>query len=327
MVWLALAGASGVIAGTAVSTRAIATPRVSFSPEWQQTPHDFGFAVAMRGEHPYAVGNFGIIRGTLGGAGATPAKSSVSWARVADSGDESLLGIAFSPDGRGVAAGQVGLMLEAAADSDNWHRLESPDRRRLFAVAASESGAFLVAGELGVLLYQHPDGARFQEVKTKWSGFEAPNFYDAAFISPDTAVVVGESGHLLTVTNGAISAVLEAGQESLYAVRRCGDGIYAVGQEGRVEVKLRQREWLASTVPGGPDLYALACIHDAALAAVGAGSLYLANGLGDKLSWQNVTPRSVQVGWFSGVAALSPSSSLLLTGPGGLWEARLSDVE
>jgi hypothetical protein len=325
--WTVLAVTGVVIAAWAVSTRAMASAHLGFSLQWQLTPHDFAFAVAMRGDQPYAVGNFGILRGMPDGRDRTWARETPAWEQVADTGGEALLGIGFSPDGAGVAAGQLGLMLGAAADSDNWQPIESAERRRLFAVAASEKGAFLVAGELGTLLYRAPGAKQFVTVKTAWKGFDAPNLYDATFASPDTAIVVGESGQIVTVTNGVINAALETGPESLYGIARCGDGLYAVGQEGVVKIKLSRGGWRASRVPGAPDLYGLACIQNASLAAVGAGSFYLTNGLGNQPSWRQVTPRAVQVPWFSGVTARSADPALLLSGPGGLWEARLSDGE
>jgi len=324
--WIALA-LTGLAFAAWSAARAMGGPEMSVSPEWQPTAHDFAFAVAMRRDQPYAVGNFGITRGKPGTAAPDSAKTPRTWEKVADTGAESLLGIAFSPDGSGVAAGQLGLMLGAAAHSDNWRRIESGNQRRLFAVAASDEGVFLVAGELGTLLYRRQGGARFETVKTKWAGFEAPNLYDATFISSDTAIAVGESGAIVTVTDGLITTTLETGPESLYAVVRCGEGLYSVGQEGRVEIKRGRGDWQASTVPGAPDLYGAACIQSSTLAAVGAGSLYLTSGLGDTLSWHQITLPSVQAPWFSGVVALAPQPALLLTGPGGLWEARLSDAK
>ena len=104
----------------------MASAHLGFSLQWQLTPHDFAFAVAMRGDQPYAVGNFGILRGMPAGRDRTWARETPAWEQVADTGGEALLGIGFSPDGAGVkAAGQLGLMLGAAADSDNWQPIQS----------------------------------------------------------------------------------------------------------------------------------------------------------------------------------------------------------
>lgn len=313
-------------------------PGLKFLPAWTSTSHDFAYAVAVRGEQAYIAGSFGVLRETPGcreQGGAAKARpnpgSKCSWAKVADGQGLAVLGIAFSPAGEGIAVGQSGLMLRAEGGSDDWQSVKLGIKRRLFAVTASSSGAFLVAGELGTLLYR-PPGGQFAPVKTKWQGYSAPNFYGATFIGPDTALVVGEDGWVLTVKNGVLGDAISTARESLYSVTGCGDRYYSVGEQGLVESAHEGAAkngatgitWRPSRVPGTPDLYSLACFDHNALVAVGAGALFRAASLTDNPVWQMVLPPvNARAPWYVDIVAVHSDPGALLAGPGGVWEVKL----
>lgn len=309
-------------------------PGFKFFPAWMGTPHDFAFAAALRGKQAYIAGSFGIQRETPGcrevGSGAS---SKCSWTKVADARGLSVLGIAFSPAGEGIAVGQDGLALRAGVGSDDWQPLKLGLRRRLFAVAASSRGAFVAVGELGTLLYR-PAGGQFTPVQTKWQGYSAPNFYDAAFIDPESALVVGEGGWVVTVKNGVMSEAISTAKESLYSVVGCGDWYYAVGQQGLVQsarpgtAKHRPAgsAWRPSRVPGTPDLYSVSCFDQHELITVGPGAVYVATSLGDSPVWQTVVPPlNAQLPWYAAAVPVHSDPGALLAGPGGVWELKLPD--
>src|SRR5512139_428505 len=182
------------------------------------------FGLAMRGNELWAVGSFGIQVKRANGR----------WDQVVQAVSEIPLAIAFAPSGAGVVVGQEGAVWEVQPKSDKWNKVDLGEKQRLFAVAASSTGEFVAAGAFGVL-WERPAGqSQWQRVETQWKGFDGPHLYAAMFTDDRQAVMVGERGTVITLVQGQITNTSEHGEESLFAVTRCGTALVAAGQEGFV---------------------------------------------------------------------------------------------
>jgi hypothetical protein len=127
-----------LLMGACLGGSASAAPFV-VRPSWLGTPHDMVFTIAMRGGQTWAVGSFGIL------VKRTPESP---WKLISDTGGMAMLGIAFAPNGEGVAVGQAGNLYEAAVrrGGECQRRIH---RRRLFRRHPGSAGGFqgLASGE------------------------------------------------------------------------------------------------------------------------------------------------------------------------------------
>src|SRR5271154_6435031 len=127
---ISLAAFALLLVGACLVRPASAAPFVVV-PAWLGTPHDMVFSLGMRGEQTWVVGSFGIL------VKRTPQSP---WKLISDTGGVAMLGIAFAPNGDGVAVGQAGSLYEVAQGYDTWTRHDVGTTERLFAIAASPKG-------------------------------------------------------------------------------------------------------------------------------------------------------------------------------------------
>lgn len=112
--------------------------------------------IATREHALILVGEFGRIRRSADG-GRT-------WQDVASPVKSSLLGVAFSADGRlAVAVGLDGVVLLSTDDGQSWRAVPSGTREHLFAVTATSAG-WAAVGDKGLLL-RAPADAQTWEVR------------------------------------------------------------------------------------------------------------------------------------------------------------------
>lgn len=287
---------------------------VRFDPEWTGTRHDFVFALAARGRELWAAGSFGLMLRRSGG----------SWQHVSGTGPLSLFGLAFAPNGVGVAVGQVGLVLETEPYSDNWSRHPLDIKRRLFTVAAGPGGDFLIAGQFGSLSYRGPHGSGWRSVATGYSGFTGPNLYQALFVGDETAIAVGEDGTILTVKRGALAASTRVGKPSLFALARCDGLAIAGGQQGMLATSRDGARWESAQIDGAPDVYGLGCMPGGVLVASSTGFLLTARHAAGKWKWQKLEPAGILLPWLLPVEPRS-DREVFIGGPGGVFSARIGD--
>lgn len=235
---------------------------------WTGTTHDNIFAFAKRGDQYWAVSNWGLL---LKRAGDSP------WNKVTKSAGGSLLGIAFSPAGEGVAVGQNGVILEAKPNSDEWSPANSPVKDRLLAVASSSRGDFVAVGAFGTILYRAAGSSDWKKVEMQATSADAelPHVYDAIFVSDDDAVLVGENSLMIELKKGAVAAQVRFGETakpqakgkaeeqaggaeeqtgavtpSLFTITYCDGALVASGQRGMVLTRVLAPEDKGKDVGG-----------------------------------------------------------------------------
>jgi hypothetical protein len=280
-------------------------------PEGVGSVRTWVFGLAKRGNELWAVGTFGIL----------VKRPNAGWTEAQAPTAQVPLAIAFAPSGAGVVVGQEGAAWEVQPNSDKWTKVDTAESRRLFAVAASPSGEFVASGAFGALWYRPSGQAQWQRVTTKWTGFDGPHLYGVVFADDNQAVIVGERGSVLTLTHGEIADVSEHGEESLFAVSRCGASLVAAGQEGLVLVR-DSSGWRSMHIDDNPDIFGLGCLKDNRVVAASAGFVEVAvPQASSPWDWQRWEPNPTRVGWYSTI--LSVNGDLLLAGQGDIWRTEL----
>lgn len=130
-----------------------------FGAAWENLgkPEDVGWNdLAARENTLILVGEFGRIRRSADGGR--------NWQDIASPVKSSLLGVAFSADGRLAAAvGLDGVVLLSADDGRSWRAVSSGTREHLFGVTATSAG-WAAVGDKGLLL-RAPENAQTWEVR------------------------------------------------------------------------------------------------------------------------------------------------------------------
>lgn len=328
-VWLTNAGAAAVF---------------KIVPSWLGTPHDMVFHIATRGQEVWAVGSFGII---------VKKSPQGRWKAASDTGGMAMLGIAFAPDGDGVAVGQQGALYEVSGHYDTWTRHDVGTSERLFAVAASAKGEFIAVGSFGAILDRPAGSKDWHQINAPWSGGTTPHLYGVLFVDDSTAVAVGENEIAVTIKGGAATdvrdlsqigkpqtkatptpnALAEAGSAigigetgpvapALFAVTDCAGAVEAVGQQGVLAVKQGDADWQMLTVPGKPDLFGLACTSDGRLVGTSSGFLMVGSRQGSQWSWQPLEIAGVRLDWIASAVQVD-ADALLLAGPVAVWQGEI----
>jgi photosystem II stability/assembly factor-like uncharacterized protein len=171
--WQAVAGLPGEAAGRKlIRVRRSADGRVyavgefglvlsapGFGGAWESLgkPEDVGWNdLAARENTLILTGEFGRIRRSGDGGR--------NWQDVASPVKSSLLGVAFSADGRlAVAVGLDGVVLLSTDDGQSWRAVSSGTREHLFSVTAHNAG-WAAVGDKGLLL-RAPADAQTWEVR------------------------------------------------------------------------------------------------------------------------------------------------------------------
>lgn len=332
-----------LLVASGLSGPASAAPFVVM-PSWLGTPHDMVFGMTMRGEQTWVVGSFGIM------VKRTPQSP---WKSISTTGGMAMLGIAFSPSGDGVAVGQSGSLYEVRAGYDTWTRHDIGTTERLFAVAASSKGEFVAVGSFGAI-YDRPAGSNdWHQVNATWSGGTTPHLYGVMFADDTTAFVVGENETVITVKGGVATDVSDLGQSSkakapagnagaqqeaeaaagiagagpvepsFFTIARCGNAIYASGQQGLLAVKEGNADWRTETIPGKPDLFGLTCTPGGQMVGTSAGFLIVGTRENNEWSWQVRPVVPVRLDWIATAMPAGPDT-LLLAGPAAVWEGKLN---
>jgi hypothetical protein len=311
-------------------------------PSWLGTPHDMVFDVAHRGEQVWAVGSFGIR------VKRTPQSP---WKLVSETGGMAMLGIAFAPSGDGVAVGQAGSLYEAPENYDTWTRHDVGTTERLFAVAASSKGEFVAAGSFGTILDRPAGSKEWHQVNATWNGGTVPHLYGVVF-ADDTAYVVGEDETLVTVKNGVATEIRDLGESgkpkvpagatpmqeaaaaagisgagpvepAFFSIVKCGDAVYASGQQGLLAIKQPNSDWHTETIPGKPDFFGMTCTPQEQLVGTSAGFLVVGTQQNNKWTWQEMPVVPVRLDWIASAMPVG-RDALLLAGPAAVWEGQLN---
>ncbi len=303
--------AAGLPAGAAHGDAVRASSPMHLVAEGAGSSRTWIFGLARRGEELWAVGSFGI----------QVKRGSSAWAEAVPPPAQVPLAIAFAPSGTGVVVGQEGALWEMPANGDHWVKTDIGETQRLFAVAASPAGEFLVAGSFGALWDRPAGQTQWQRVPVKWSGFDGPHLYGAIFVDDTRAAVVGERGTVLSVAHGAITDSAEHGEESLFAITRCGHTLVAAGQEGFVLFG-DGSAWQNTRIDTRPDIFGLGCAGGDQVVGTSAGFIEVAtvqNGLAD---WRRWEPNPIRIGWLS-TALSANGEGLWLAGQGDVWRTEL----
>jgi len=331
-----------LLMGVCLSGLAAAAP-FAVMPSWLGTPHDMVFDIAMRGEQTWAVGSFGIL---------VKRTAQSPWKLISDTGGMAMLGVAFASSGEGVAVGQAGSLYEVAPGFGTWTRHDVGTTERLFAVAASSKGEFVVAGSFGTILDRPAGSKNWHHVNATWSGGTTPHLYGVVFADDTTAYVIGEDEAVVTVKGGVAVDIRDLGQSNrpkvppgatpmqeaaaaagisgagpvepaFFAITKCGDTIYASGQQGLLASKQGSADWQTQTIPGKPDFFGMACTPDGQLVGTSAGFLVVGKHQGNGWSWQERPVVPVRLDWIASAMPVGPDA-LLLAGPAAVWEGQLN---
>jgi photosystem II stability/assembly factor-like uncharacterized protein len=156
-------------------------------------------------ENGWIIGEFGTALRTFDG-GATWVGEHTFVGAVED---VYLMGLAVGAEGRAVAAGTGGVVVQTEDTGATWTAVKLPTTAGLFSAARSGSAALLV-GDRGVMFVSHDDGM-------SWSAPAIPRlfnwFRDAAFGIDGRAYVVGQTGIILRSTDSGASWQRSAGAE------------------------------------------------------------------------------------------------------------------
>ena len=275
------------------------------------TPRTWVFGLAQRGDALWAVGNFGINVRRPGAA---------SWMNVVAPQPGRLpLSISFAATGAGIAVGQDGAVWEVAAGSELWASSGVGANDRLFGVAQTSRGDVIAVGAFGTIYTRAAGATAWRRVEVSWGEFDAPHLYAVLMMDDQAALVVGEHGTILKVANGGVIDRQQHGEESLFAVVRCGADYVAGGQEGAILASSDASVWNVSRVVKGFDVYGLGCLPDHRVMALGAGTAQIGSPGG---AWQGFEPNSTRPAWFSSI--LVSESTMLLGGQGDIWRVQLA---
>ncbi len=275
------------------------------------TPRTWVFGLAQRGDAVWAVGNFGINVRRPGAA---------TWVNVVAPEQGRLpLSITFAASGAGIAVGQDGAVWEVAAGSEQWTSGGIGDNDRLFGAAQTSRGDVVAVGAFGAIYTREAGATAWRRVPTHWDEFDAPHLYAVLMMENQAALVVGEHGTILKVADGTIIDRQQHGEESLFAIVRCGAEYVAAGQEGAIRASADGSVWDSSRVVKGFDVYGLGCLPDQRVVALGAGTAQIGSPGG---GWQRFEPNSTRPAWFSSI--LVAGSTVLLGGQGDIWRVQLA---
>jgi hypothetical protein len=315
-------------------------------PSWLATPHDMVFHIATRGGETWAVGSFGII---------VKKSPRAQWKVASNAGGMAMLGIAFAPNGDGVAVGQQGALYEISGHYDTWTRHDVGTTERLFAVAASAKGEFIAVGSFGAILDRPAGSKDWHQINAPWSGDTTPHLYGVLFTDDSTALAVGENESVVTIKNGAATDVRDLGQigkphakasptpnplaeagsaigigetgpvePALFAVTSCAGTVEAAGQQGVLAIKQGDADWRILTVPGKPDLFGLGCTSNGRLIGTSSGFLMVGSLKGGEWSWEHldIVGPPIRLDWIASVVQVD-ADALLLAGPAGVWQGEI----
>ncbi|HZO83230.1 MAG TPA: hypothetical protein VFB33_16160 [Candidatus Binataceae bacterium] len=325
-------------------SNAAAAAVLKIVPSWLGTPHDMVFHIATRGQEIWAAGSFGII---------VKKSAQAQWKTASDTGGMAMLGIAFAPDGDGVAVGQQGALYEVSGHYDTWTRHDVGTTERLFAVAASPKGEFIAVGSFGAILDRPAGSKDWHQINAPWSGAATPHLYGVLFVNDTTAMAVGENETVVTIKGGAATDVRDLSQlggehakatptpsaaseaasaigasetgpvsPALFAVTNCAGAVEAVGQQGVFAVKQGDGDWKMTTVPGKPDLFGATCTSDGRLVGTSSGFLMVGSRQGEQWSWQPLEIPGIRLDWIASATQVD-ADALLLAGPAAVWQGEI----
>ena len=156
-------------------------------------------------DHGWIVGEFGTTLRTSDGGETWIGERTFSG--VVE--DVYLMGVAAGTDGRAVAGGTGGVVIQTQDAGAAWTAAKLPTTAALFGSAWSGSSALLV-GDRGVMFFSRDDGASWAE-PTRPRLFNW--FRDVAFGVDGRAYVVGQTGIVLRSTDWGESWAQAAGAE------------------------------------------------------------------------------------------------------------------
>ncbi len=151
------------------------------------------------------------------------------WNKVDSGTDARLFSVAVNPNGRALAVGSFGTIIESEDGGTRWKAV-SPDwssytqdgaQPHLYAAAVDDAGVLTVVGEFGLILRSTDAGAHWQQLHKGDASLFALDLHD-----PAAGFAVGQSGTLLRSTDGGKTwADIASGTDaSLLGVRSIGGG-------------------------------------------------------------------------------------------------------
>ncbi len=260
-------------------------------------PHDAIYAMAIQGDHGYAIGNFGLMLETH--------DSGASWEVLPAPVPTAMLGIALAGEHR-IVVGQSGLVMVAKGD-ETWRTVDAGVDIRLLNVALSESGKALMVGEFGQFFRSDDFGETWEPLMIDWmqyneDGYE-PHLYDAHIATNGDLFISGEFGLILKSTDGGDSWVARnQGDPTVFDMHFAGDGSgFAVGQEGYV---LRTADggesWQQVDVASGANLLGVWSSPHGEVVICGMRELIRSSDGGN--SWTPATDLQVIRTWYQAIA-------------------------
>jgi photosystem II stability/assembly factor-like uncharacterized protein len=200
------------LAALVLSLMAAGAAATEFVPSRTETwpiPEPDLFAVAVHGNHAWAVGYWGsVLRSTDGGR---------TWTVATTPTDASLYDVAFADEKHGWAVGALGTLLGTTDGGETWVQAEAmqidsfdgsehPLVANLFGVAAISPREAWAVGDFGVVL-RTLDGRRWSPVAIPQEALaddEIPDriFNAVAFIDRDNGFIGGEFGTALRTSDG-----------------------------------------------------------------------------------------------------------------------------
>lgn len=136
-------------------------------------------------------------------------------------------------DGAGllVAVGNEGLILRSHDHGRTWSRDPAvPTKSELLAISGTPGGPLTVVGAGGLLLRGDPGGATWRRLSTG----TVNTLLSVHAESADEVYVAGDHGMMLHLGPAEALTTRQAGGDCLRALRRLGDVLYTVGDEGTI---------------------------------------------------------------------------------------------
>lgn len=136
-------------------------------------------------------------------------------------------------DGAGllIAVGNEGLILRSHDHGRTWSRDPAvPTKAELLAISGTPGGPLTVVGAGGLLLRGDPGGATWRRLSTG----TVNTLLSVHAESADEVYVAGDHGMMLHLGPAEALTTRQAGGDCLRALRRLGDVLYTVGDEGTI---------------------------------------------------------------------------------------------
>ena len=152
-----------------------------------------------------------------GGTVMRTADNGATWTQIklADVGNESLLGVAALSDGRVLAYGAFGMYFESADKGKTWTRkkiIKDDFERHISEIAEIGDGKLLLVGETGTLAISPDMGATWKELESPYAATGSDGVKGSLFgvlkAKDGSVIIYGMRGHAYRSTDGTATWTL-----------------------------------------------------------------------------------------------------------------------